>query len=154
MNAKVWVLGDAVVDLLPESGGRLLQCPGGAPANVAVGIARLGGNSGFIGRVGDDPLAALCSTLCARNRWIPATCAAIRSTGPLPWWSISTAREKEPLPLWFAPARTCFTAGRPSALRRQRMAARLLHCAQRRTQPQHHLRGDGENKISRRSGQL
>ena len=55
MNAKVWVLGDAVVDLLPESGGRLLQCPGGAPANVAVGIARLGGNSGFIGRVGDDP---------------------------------------------------------------------------------------------------
>jgi fructokinase len=27
MNAKVWVLGDAVVDLLPESGGRLLQCP-------------------------------------------------------------------------------------------------------------------------------
>ena len=55
MNAKVWVLGDAVVDLLPESGGRLLQCPGGAPANVAVGVARLGGNSGFIGRVGDDP---------------------------------------------------------------------------------------------------
>lgn len=55
MNAKVWVLGDAVVDLLPESGGRLLQCPGGAPANVAVGIARPGGNSGFIGRVGDDP---------------------------------------------------------------------------------------------------
>ncbi|TCW15315.1 fructokinase [Raoultella sp. BIGb0138] len=55
MNAKVWVLGDAVVDLLPESGGRLLQCPGGAPANVAVGIARLGGHSGFIGRVGDDP---------------------------------------------------------------------------------------------------
>jgi fructokinase len=55
MNAKVWVLGDAVVDLLPESEGRLLQCPGGAPANVAVGITRLGGNSGFIGRVGDDP---------------------------------------------------------------------------------------------------
>ncbi len=55
MNAKVWVLGDAVVDLLPESEGRLLQCPGGAPANVAVGVARLGGNSGFIGRVGSDP---------------------------------------------------------------------------------------------------
>jgi fructokinase len=26
MKAKVWVLGDAVVDLLPESEGRLLQC--------------------------------------------------------------------------------------------------------------------------------
>ena len=59
MSAKVWVLGDAVVDLLPESYGRLLPCPGGAPANVAVGIARLGGTSGFIGRVGDDPFGAL-----------------------------------------------------------------------------------------------
>lgn len=55
MSEKVWVLGDAVIDLLPESEGRLLQCPGGAPANVAVGIARLGGNSAFIGRVGEDP---------------------------------------------------------------------------------------------------
>ncbi|HAX7470041.1 TPA: aminoimidazole riboside kinase [Escherichia coli] len=59
MSAKVWVLGDAVVDLLPESDGRLLPCPGGAPANVAVGIARLGGTSGFIGRMGDDPFGAL-----------------------------------------------------------------------------------------------
>lgn len=59
MSAKVWVLGDAVVDLLPESDGRLLPCPGGAPANVAVGIARLGETSGFIGRVGDDPFGAL-----------------------------------------------------------------------------------------------
>ncbi|WFY12998.1 aminoimidazole riboside kinase [Escherichia coli] len=59
MSAKVWVLGDAVVDLLPESDGRLLPCPGGAPANVAVGIARLGGTIGFIGRVGDDPFGAL-----------------------------------------------------------------------------------------------
>ncbi|EPV6724499.1 aminoimidazole riboside kinase, partial [Escherichia coli] len=59
MSAKVWVLGDAVVDLLSESDGRLLPCPGGAPANVAVGIARLGGTSGFIGRVGDDPFGAL-----------------------------------------------------------------------------------------------
>lgn len=55
MSAQVWCLGDAVVDLLPEGDGRLIQCAGGAPANVAVGIARLGGKSGFIGRVGLDP---------------------------------------------------------------------------------------------------
>ncbi|MGE9552860.1 aminoimidazole riboside kinase [Erwinia amylovora] len=55
MSVRVWCLGDAVVDLLPEMPGRLMQCPGGAPANVAVGIARLQGNSGFIGRVGADP---------------------------------------------------------------------------------------------------
>lgn len=55
MNNRVWVLGDAVVDLIPVEDGRLLKCPGGAPANVAVGISRLGGHSAFIGRVGDDP---------------------------------------------------------------------------------------------------
>lgn len=55
MNNRVWVLGDAVVDLIPEEDGRLMKCPGGAPANVAVGVSRLGGNSAFIGRVGNDP---------------------------------------------------------------------------------------------------
>lgn len=55
MSEKVWVLGDAVVDLLPDGEQSLLKCPGGAPANVAVGIARLEGKSGFIGRVGNDP---------------------------------------------------------------------------------------------------
>ena len=64
MSARVWVLGDAVVDLLPESQGRLLQCPGGAPANVEVGIARLGG--------GKVPLLAklamiLSVALCIRH---------------------------------------------------------------------------------------
>ncbi|MCG7585186.1 aminoimidazole riboside kinase [Photobacterium sp. OFAV2-7] len=54
--AKVWVTGDAVVDLIPEGEGTYLKCPGGAPANVAVGVARLGGDSAFFGRVGLDPL--------------------------------------------------------------------------------------------------
>lgn len=54
--AKVWVTGDAVVDLIPEGEGTYLKCPGGAPANVAVGIARLGGDTAFFGRVGQDPL--------------------------------------------------------------------------------------------------
>lgn len=53
---KVWVTGDAVVDLIPEGEGIYLKCPGGAPANVAVGISRLGGESAFFGRVGQDPL--------------------------------------------------------------------------------------------------
>ena len=55
MMNRVWVLGDAVIDLVPENTNGYLKCPGGAPANVAVGVARLGGNSGFIGRVGNDP---------------------------------------------------------------------------------------------------
>jgi fructokinase len=53
---NIWVTGDAVVDLIPDTDTTLLKCPGGAPANVAVAIARLGGNSRFFGRVGNDPL--------------------------------------------------------------------------------------------------
>lgn len=68
MSVRVWCLGDAVVDLLPEGQGRLLQCPGGAPANVAVGIARLQGNSGFIGRVGDDPFGHFMRQTLADER--------------------------------------------------------------------------------------
>ncbi|KDB49992.1 aminoimidazole riboside kinase, partial [Glaesserella parasuis] len=50
------VLGDAVVDLIPDGDNHYLRCAGGAPANVAVGVSRLGGEAGFIGRVGNDPL--------------------------------------------------------------------------------------------------
>ena len=56
MSQKIWVLGDAVVDLIPDGENHYLRCAGGAPANVAVGIARLGGESAVIGRVGKEPL--------------------------------------------------------------------------------------------------
>lgn len=51
---KVWVIGDAAVDIAPLECGHLQQYPGGASANVAVCIARLGGECGFIGCLGDD----------------------------------------------------------------------------------------------------
>ncbi|MDO9921737.1 aminoimidazole riboside kinase [Glaesserella parasuis] len=54
--SKIWVLGDAVVDLIPDGDNHYLRCAGGAPANVAVGVSRLGGEAGFIGRAGNDPL--------------------------------------------------------------------------------------------------
>ncbi|WP_099607372.1 aminoimidazole riboside kinase [Vibrio coralliilyticus] len=56
MKNRVWVTGDAVVDLIPDSESSYLKCPGGAPANVAVAIARLDGDAAFVGRVGQDPL--------------------------------------------------------------------------------------------------
>ena len=70
MTAKVWVLGDAVVDLIPAGSDEelLMPCPGGAPANVAVGIARLGGSSAFIGRVGDDPFGQMMMRTLAREQ--------------------------------------------------------------------------------------
>ncbi|WP_245218270.1 PfkB family carbohydrate kinase, partial [Proteus mirabilis] len=51
---KVWSLGDAVVDLIPLQNMQYEACAGGAPVNVAAGVAKLGQQSGFIGRVGED----------------------------------------------------------------------------------------------------
>jgi fructokinase len=61
-KTDVHCIGELLVDFLPEDKGKPLQdvgsftkYAGGAPANLAVGLARLGLRSGFIGRVGDDP---------------------------------------------------------------------------------------------------
>ncbi|MDF7666847.1 aminoimidazole riboside kinase [Orbaceae bacterium ESL0727] len=54
-KTKIWSLGDAVVDLLPLGEMNYRACAGGAPANVAIGVAKLGLPSAFIGRVGNDP---------------------------------------------------------------------------------------------------
>ena len=55
-------LGELLVDMVsPEPDASLAQAaqfvkaPGGAPANVAVGVQRLGVASQFVGAVGDDP---------------------------------------------------------------------------------------------------
>jgi fructokinase len=54
-------LGEALIDFIPlESGVHLIdvdafkKAPGGAPANVAAGLAKLGNSSAFVGKVGDD----------------------------------------------------------------------------------------------------
>jgi len=53
--------GETLVDFLPREPGRpvkdvgeWLPCQGGSPANVAVGVARLGGRSAMVGAVGQD----------------------------------------------------------------------------------------------------
>ncbi len=57
--------GEALVDLLPDRRGRLRDCErfevhsGGAPANVAVGLARLGLATAFVGVVGEDEFGRL-----------------------------------------------------------------------------------------------
>jgi fructokinase len=54
-------LGELLIDFVPTVTGTSLidapafkKAPGGAPANVAVGLARLGIPSAFMGKVGDD----------------------------------------------------------------------------------------------------
>ncbi|HET8568100.1 MAG TPA: carbohydrate kinase [Candidatus Limnocylindria bacterium] len=66
-DLDVLCLGEALVDLLPDRRGRLEDCDrfevcsGGAPANVATGLARLGLRVAFRGVVGDDPFGRLLS---------------------------------------------------------------------------------------------
>lgn len=58
MKKGVISLGEALIDFIPtdETNQTYLKSPGGAPANVAVGLAQLGVPTTFVGKVGDDVL--------------------------------------------------------------------------------------------------
>lgn len=60
--SDVVCLGELLIDFVPQTNGLaladspgFLKAPGGAPGNVAVGLARLGVPSGFLGMLGNDP---------------------------------------------------------------------------------------------------
>ena len=62
MHARTGIacFGEALIDFLADPPGaddasrRFSRHAGGAPANVAVGVARLGGCARFVGMLGDD----------------------------------------------------------------------------------------------------
>lgn len=53
-------LGEALIDFIPTDETNLIyeKCPGGAPANVAAGLAKLGVKTAFVGKVGQDVLGS------------------------------------------------------------------------------------------------
>ncbi|MBI3912225.1 MAG: hypothetical protein HY320_15005 [Armatimonadetes bacterium] len=68
-------LGEALIDFVAdEAGVTLVECPGfrkaagGAPANVAAGVARLGAPAAFVGKVGDDPFGRFLQQTLAEAR--------------------------------------------------------------------------------------
>ncbi|MBW0089695.1 carbohydrate kinase [Pseudonocardia sp. KRD-184] len=64
----VAVAGEALVDLVPAPvGGYLEIAPGGSPANVAVGLARLGVPARMLARLAGDPLGARMRAHLADN---------------------------------------------------------------------------------------
>jgi fructokinase len=72
--AVVLTLGELLIDFVStETGVSLIEAPafqkapGGAPANVAVGLARLGVPSGFLGKVGDDDFGRFLALTLAEN---------------------------------------------------------------------------------------
>uniref|UniRef100_A0A2N9FMZ2 fructokinase n=1 Tax=Fagus sylvatica TaxID=28930 RepID=A0A2N9FMZ2_FAGSY len=66
--------GEMLIDFVPTVSGVSLaespafkKAPGGAPANVAVGIARLGGFAAFIGKVGEDEFGYMLADILKQN---------------------------------------------------------------------------------------
>ncbi len=71
----VVTLGEILIDMFPAEVGRKLVTvtafhpkPGGAPANVAVAVSRLGASSAFIGKVGDDLFGHFLVDVLKRER--------------------------------------------------------------------------------------
>jgi fructokinase len=54
------VIGEALLDLAPpDDDGASTARPGGSPMNVAIGLARLGQPTAFVGRISDDPIGTV-----------------------------------------------------------------------------------------------
>ncbi|XP_011021402.1 PREDICTED: probable fructokinase-6, chloroplastic [Populus euphratica] len=73
-SSLVVCFGEMLIDFVPTFSGLSLadapafkKAPGGAPANVAVGIARLGGSSAFIGKVGEDEFGYMLAEILKEN---------------------------------------------------------------------------------------
>jgi fructokinase len=71
---RVLCLGELLIDLCAVDAdvplaevGTFVRVPGGAPANVAVGLARLGCQAGFVGAVGDDFFGRYLRQVLAAN---------------------------------------------------------------------------------------
>ena len=100
-NIDVVCVGEALVDLLPDRRGALEEVEtfrrsiGGAPANVAVGLARLATRVGFIGLVGDDPFGRfLTRALSLEGIDTSAICHTKHGKTGLTFISLSEAGER------------------------------------------------------------
>lgn len=73
-SSLVVCFGEMLIDFVASISGVSLaeapafeKAPGGAPANVAVGISKLGGSSAFIGKVGDDQFGYMLADILKKN---------------------------------------------------------------------------------------
>ena len=71
---KVFCIGELLIDFVAEKQGSDLsraveftRKAGGAPANVACAISKLGGNSAFVGCVGEDPFGTFLINVLTDN---------------------------------------------------------------------------------------
>ncbi|KAL8122507.1 fructokinase-2-like isoform X2 [Apium graveolens] len=66
--------GEMLIDFVPTVSGvslakapGFLKAPGGAPANVAIAVSKLGGNAAFVGKLGDDEFGHMLAGILKKN---------------------------------------------------------------------------------------
>ncbi|CAN8252972.1 unnamed protein product [Cochlearia groenlandica] len=66
--------GEMLIDFVPTVSGislaeapGFIKAPGGAPANVAIAISRLGGRAAFVGKLGDDEFGHMLAGILKQN---------------------------------------------------------------------------------------
>lgn len=85
MTEHVWVVGEALVDVVRTPSGASAVHPGGSPANVALGLARLGRRAELVTSLGDDPYGAQV------REHLEASGVIVRAGSPAPATSVATA---------------------------------------------------------------
>lgn len=73
-NGLIVSFGEMLIDFVPTVSGvslaeapGFLKAPGGAPANVAIAVARLGGKAAFVGKLGDDEFGHMLAGILKEN---------------------------------------------------------------------------------------
>lgn len=73
-EALVVSFGEMLIDFVPTASGvslaeapGFLKAPGGAPANVAIAVTRLGGRAAFVGKLGDDEFGRMLASILQQN---------------------------------------------------------------------------------------
>ncbi|MFB3894948.1 MAG: PfkB family carbohydrate kinase [bacterium] len=74
MPVEILCLGELLIDFVATTADvtignapGFVKAPGGAPANVAVGVAKLGHTSGFVGKVGEDAFGHYLAQVLSEN---------------------------------------------------------------------------------------
>nr|XP_043617066.1 probable fructokinase-5 [Erigeron canadensis] len=73
-SSTIVCFGEMLIDFVPDVSGvslaespGFLKAPGGAPANVACSISKLGGSAAFVGKVGKDEFGYMLADILKKN---------------------------------------------------------------------------------------
>lgn len=134
-STDVVCMGEALVDFLPSARGQRVRavkawhpCLGGAPANVSVGLARLGARAALVGVVGADEFGAFLKEGLAREG-VNVSCLRQTDQGRtgLGFVSLTAGGERSFTFYRTQAAETFFDARDTRAARRVLDGARVLH---------------------------